>query len=306
MEREAMVLRRQLQDLRQRRNDAASSSGSKAGDAQSRRAGSEVKKQLKELEPRLVKLNRAIQALAVQLPNTSHRDSPVGSEDKARVVQMLGPRVPDPAPEADGHRDHVALSAPGQLGWTDFVASATTTGASWPLLTNAGALLELALVNYAMSVVLGQRGGASGDERFIPVLTPDVVRNDIAERCGFQPRDGEAQQTYFLSDGTGTPEGETGLCLAGTAEVPLVAMSAGTTFDERDLPRKFVALGRAFRAEAGARGADSRGLYRVHQFSKVEMVVVCAERDSERQLEDLRRIQTEILSSLGLSLRCVV
>jgi seryl-tRNA synthetase len=149
------------------------------------------------------------------------------------------------------------------------------------------------LTNYAMSVALSHG--------FTPALTPDVIRSDVSERCGFRPRDGEAQQTYFLSDGQET----SALCLAGTAEIPLVAMSAAQTFRADQLPLKHVALGRAFRAEAGARGADSRGLYRVHQFSKVEMVVVCAEEESNRLLEELRAIQEEILDALGLSLRSV-
>ena len=297
---EAATLSKDLQRARERRNAVSSAP---KGDPHARAEAGEVKKLVKDLEPRLAALTKQVQHLALQLPNVSHAAVPVGNEAQARLVKTLGPALPSSQPPAaEPERDHLALSSPANLGWTDFPSSSLTTGASWPLLLNEAALLELALTNYAMSVAL--------KHGFTPALTPDVVRSDVAERCGFRPRDGDAQQTYFLSDGdeatsSSTSSAPPSLCLAGTAEIPLVAMSAARTFHARDLPLKHVALGRAFRAEAGARGADSRGLYRVHQFSKVEMVVVCAEDDSDRLLEELRAIQEEILSGLGLSLRCV-
>lgn len=284
MELEAVQLRKDLQSARERRNAV---SAAPKDDMEARKEASEVKRLIKQLEPRLATLSKEIQAIALQLPNLSHPDVPIGDETQARLVTQTWGGSADVEPE----RDHLALSSPSNLAWTDFPSSSLTTGSSWPLLLNEGALLELALTNYAMSVALSHG--------FTPTLTPDVVRSDVSERCGFRPRDGEAQQTYFLSDGEST----SALCLAGTAEIPLVAMSAGQTFRADQLPVKHVALGRAFRAEAGARGADSRGLYRVHQFSKVEMVILCAEEQSNAILEELRAIQEEILKGLGLPLR---
>lgn len=292
LEAEAVALRREIQRARERRN-TVSAAVSLADRLALKEEGKEIKALLKALEPRLSTLSKTLDDLALQLPNSSHPDSPVGDEAAARTVRTLGPTIPSPPPPADPTRDHLPLSSPQSLAWTDFPSAALVSGPSWPILTNEAVLLELALTNYAFSITL--------KHGFQPVLTPDVVRSDVADRCGFRPRDGEAQQTYFLSDGT--LGGDTSLCLAGTAEVPLVAMAAATTFLAEELPLKRVALGRAFRAEAGARGADSRGLYRVHQFSKVEMVVICAEDDSERILEELRSVQEEILGSLGLSLR---
>ncbi|GJN89619.1 hypothetical protein Rhopal_002606-T1 [Rhodotorula paludigena] len=288
LETEAAGLRRELQHVRERRNAVSSAP---KGSAEARREAGEIKKLVKQLEPRLAALTKDIQQLALQLPNVSHPDVPVGSEENSRLVKALGPAIPSAERATETDRDHLSLSSPSNLAWTDFPSSSLTTGSSWPLLLNEAALLELALTNYAMSIALSHG--------FTPALTPDVVRSDVSERCGFRPRDGDAQQTYFLSDGESTST----LCLAGTAEIPLVAMSAAQTFRAEQLPLKHVALGRAFRAEAGARGADSRGLYRVHQFSKVEMVVVCAEDESNRLLEELRAIQEEILNGLGLSLR---
>ncbi|GAA5884398.1 hypothetical protein JCM16303_003671 [Sporobolomyces ruberrimus] len=290
MEIEAIGLRKELQAARERRNLVSKAPPS---DLEARKEGSIVKKLLKELEPRLTKLDKSIQLFSLELPNSSHPHVPIGSEDQAKLVKTLGPPVSSSSPPpARPELDHLELSSPSNFAWTDFPSSSLTTGSSWPLLTNEAALLELALTNYSMSIALSHG--------FKPVLTPDVVRSDVSERCGFKPRDaGQAQQTYFLSDGESTSN----LCLAGTAEIPLVAMSGAQTFRQEQLPLKYVALGRAFRAEAGARGADSRGLYRVHQFSKVEMVMVCAEDESDRLLEELRKIQEEILGNLGLSLR---
>lgn len=283
--------KKEVERLRAQRNTLAAQM---KGDPEAREKGKEVKRELQAVEPRVAELAHEMQEIALQLPNMSHPDVPVGAEDQARIVKLLGPDLGAGEPRAEPERDHLTLSSPSNLAWTDFAASAFTTGSSWPLLTNEAALLELALTNYAMSVALSHG--------FKPVLTPDVVRSEVSARCGFRPRDDEAQQTYFLSDGTET----SALCLAGTAEIPLVGMSGSQTFLEQELPRKHVAIGRAFRAEAGARGADSRGLYRVHQFSKVEMVVVCAEEESGALLEELRGVQEEILSGLGLSLRCVL
>ncbi|GEM08306.1 serine-tRNA ligase [Rhodotorula toruloides] len=280
--------KKEVERLRTQRNALANQS---KGDPEAREKGKEIKRELQAIEPRVAELAHEIQEIALQLPNMSHPAVPVGAEDQARIVKTLGPDLGAGEPRVEPERDHLTLSSPSNLAWTDFAASGFTTGSSWPLLTNEAALLELALTNYAMSIALSHG--------FTPVLTPDVVRSEVSARCGFRPRADEAQQTYFLSDGAET----SALCLAGTAEIPLVSMSGSQTFLEQDLPRKHVAVGRAFRAEAGARGADSRGLYRVHQFSKVEMVVVCAEEESDALLEELRGVQEEILGGLGLSLR---
>ena len=139
----------------------------------------------------------------------------------------------------------------------------------------------------------------------------------MAERCGFRPRDEAAAQTYFVDTQRDTDEAA--LCLAGTAEIPLAALMAKQTFrdgDERSvntgndvsaftLPVKLTALGHAYRAEAGARGTDTRGLYRIHQFSKAELFVVTAADKSDAMLEELRGVQEDMVSGLGLLYRYV-
>lgn len=238
---------------------------------------------LKDFEERLLKL-------AFAVPNDTHPDTPLGPESAAVTLSTHGP---EPLPPSSS-RDHVSIGR--TLGLLDLEAAATVTGSSWYYLLNEGALLEMALVNYALSIAI--RHG------FTPVTTPDVVRADVAHRCGFQPRDPTidppVSQMYHISPSN--PE----LVLAGTAEIPLAGLFANRLFNEGELPAKVVGLGRAFRAEAGARGADTRGLYRVHQFTKLELFAVSESEQSEEIMEEMKKLQIEIFEGLGLSFRYVM
>lgn len=258
-----------------------------------------IKAEISELEGRVARLEEELDALALAIPNDTHPDVPIGPESVAETRSTHGP---EPIP-ADPARDHVSICR--ALDLIDLEAGATVTGSSWYYLKNEGALLELALVNYALSVAMKYG--------YTPVTTPDVVRSDIARRCGFQPRDpvdGAASQMYHLMHSADPAEAENHhhpeLVLAGTAEIPLAGMFANKVLSQSDLPKKVVGLGHAFRAEAGARGADTRGLYRVHQFTKLELFVVSEEEKSDEMMEEMRKMQTEIFEGLGLSFRFVL
>lgn len=259
-----------------------------------------LKAEISGLEAKLAEVDDELFRLALAVPNDTHPDVPIGPESTAVTISEHGP-APMPASPA---RDHVSIGR--QLGLLDLEAAATVTGSSWYYLLNEGALLELALVNYAMSVAI-RRG-------FTPVTVPDVVRSDIAYRCGFQPRDPDSDtpvsQMYHVSNVLPNASGNEAqhhpeLVLAGTAEIPLAGMFADKVFLPSELPIKVVGLGRAFRAEAGARGADTRGLYRVHQFTKLELFAVTPDSQSEAMMDELRSLQTEIFEGLGLTFRCV-
>ncbi|KAI0639545.1 seryl-tRNA synthetase [Trametes polyzona] len=255
-----------------------------------------LKAEITELEERVARLEEELYALALAIPNDTHPEVPIGPESVAITLSTHGPE-PIPATPA---RDHVSICR--ALDLIDLEAGATVTGSSWYYLKNEGALLELALVNYALSVAM--------KHGFSPVTTPDVVRSDIARRCGFQPRDpvdGAASQMYHLMHSTDPAAAESHnhpeLVLAGTAEIPLAGMFANRILAASELPIKVVGLGHAFRAEAGARGADTRGLYRVHQFTKLELFVVSEEEKSGELMEEMRKLQAEIFEGLGLSFR---
>ncbi|EIN14010.1 seryl-tRNA synthetase [Punctularia strigosozonata HHB-11173 SS5] len=242
-----------------------------------------LKSELSSIDSKLSETKSQLLQLALSVPNDTHPSTPLGPESAAVTLCTHGP---EPMPQ-DSARDHVAVAR--SLDLLDLEAGSSTTGSSWYYLRNEGAMLELALTNYALSIAL--------KHGFTFVTTPDVVRSDIAARCGFQPRDRDASQIYHLEHTN--PQ----LVLAGTAEIPLAGMLANKIFTEDALPIKVVGLGKAFRAEAGARGADTRGLYRVHQFQKLELFAATTEDESEAMMEELRLIQTEIFEGLGFPFR---
>jgi seryl-tRNA synthetase len=252
-----------------------------------------LKGEVSELELTLVEVEKTLLTLALAIPNDTHPDSPLGPEDAAVTLSLHGPK---PMP-ANVERDHVSICR--KLGLLDLESGSTVTGSSWYYLLNEAALLEIALTNYAMSIAL--------KHGFTPVITPDVVRSDIASRCGFQPRDHSdppmAQMYHIKSSSTSSsPE----LVLSGTSEIPLAGMFANKVFPSTTLPLKVVGLGHSFRAEAGARGADTRGLYRVHQFTKVELFAVTTGDGSAAMMAEMMQVQTSILEGLGFTFRCVL
>jgi seryl-tRNA synthetase len=206
---------------------------------------------------------------ALKLPNDSHPRSPIGGEENARVVAYFGTR--DPLDEAQARapppgfeygagklepRDHTDIA--DSLKIVDFAAASLVAGPKFSMLKGQGALLELGLAQYALGF-LGQLG-------FTPVLPPDIAHQCIVTGCGFQSR-GDESNIYSI-------EG-TNLCLAGTSEIALAGMHADSIVEEPSLPLTYAAFSHCFRREAGAAGRASRGLYRLHQFSKVEMMVLC-------------------------------
>jgi len=178
-------------------------------------------------------------------------------------------------------KDHVALAE--ALDLVDFEAGAAVAGQKFYFLKNEAALLEIALVQYAMTTLV--------KHGYTPIITPDVARAEVLEGIGFIPR-GPETQIYSIEN--------TDLCLIATAEITLGGMHRNQTFDEEQLPRKYVGLSHCFRTEAGAPGRDARGLYRVHQFTKVEMFAFCAAEHSDALHEEILGIEEEVFQGLGL------
>ena len=172
------------------------------------------------------------------------------------------------------------------LDLADFEAGASVAGQKFYFLKNEGALLELALVHFAMAKLVR--------EGFTPVITPDVARVEVLEGIGFQPRDPnpDVRQIYAIAD--------TDLCLVATAEITLGGMHRDHILDGANLPLLYAGLSHCFRTEAGAPGRDTRGLYRVHQFTKVEMFAFCTPEQSEEIHHRILRIEEEIFQALGL------
>lgn len=219
------------------------------------------------------------------IPNMTHPDAPVGADASAnKVIARHGePRKFDFKP-----KDHVALCE--ALDLADFEAGTKVAGQKFYFLKNEAVLLELALVQYAMQTVL-QHG-------YTPIITPDLAREDVLEGIGFLPRDpAETRQVYKVADSD--------LCLIATAEITLGGMHKDHIFDEGDLPKRYVGLSHCFRTEAGAAGRDTRGLYRVHQFTKVEMFAFCTPEQSEALHLEIKQIEEEIFRGLGLAFHVI-
>ncbi|KAI0142594.1 seryl-tRNA synthetase [Hypoxylon sp. NC0597] len=257
-----------------------------------------LKDQLSAIEENEARLEAQMTELALAIPNLTSPQTPRGEEPT--VLSYINEH-PEPTPSSSDRiwRSHVHIGS--ELGILDFAAAATTSGWGWYYLVDEGAQLEQALVNYALAVVTKQ---GLGWRRVAP---PSIVYSHIAAACGFQPRDqnGE-QQIYTLAQSAADAQrGKPELCLAGTAEIPLAGMKADTVLEEADIPLKYVGVSRSYRAEAGARGVDTKGLYRVHEFTKVEMFAWTPPDafETTEVFDEMLDLQTEILQGLGLHCR---
>jgi seryl-tRNA synthetase len=218
-------------------------------------------------------------ALMLKLPNPVFDDVPRGGEDDFVVVEQVGaPR--DFAAEGFTPRDHLEL---GQiLGAIDMERGAKVSGSRFYFLTGQGAQLELALTAFAMA--------KAAEWGFTPMLPPALVKPSAMEGTGFLGQ--AAQDVYHL------PADD--LYLVGTSEVALAAYHSEEILDAAKLPISYAGYSPCFRREAGSYGKDTRGIFRVHWFDKVEMFVYCAPEDAEAQHQRLLGYEKEFLSLLGL------
>jgi len=242
-----------------------------------------VKQEMGALETREATLRQERDALHLLMPNLLDPDTPEGKTDEDNVEISRWGEPPELGFEP---RDHLEL---GRLTDTiDFDAGARVTGSNFYFLKNEVALLELALLQYASSMLI-PRG-------FTPYMTPDLARDEVLEGIGFAPR-GPETQVYSVRD--------TDLCLVGTAEITLGGYHAGEILDAQKLPMRLLGYSHCFRTEAGAHGRESRGLYRVHQFSKAEMFVICRPEQSRQVHQELLAAEEELLRGLEIPYRVV-
>lgn len=241
-----------------------------------------MKEEVAGLEKRLAEEREALQALMLSIPNLLHPDLPAGGEADFRELRRVGePRKFEFQP-----LDHVALNE--KLDLFDFEAGAKVAGQKWYYLKNEGVLLELALQRMAFDYVM--------EAGFAAFATPDVARREIVDGLAFSPRGAETQ-IYSI---TGTD-----LDLIGTSEITLGGIHADALLDEADLPLRMAGISHCFRTEAGSAGRESKGLYRVHQFSKVEMFAIVRPEDSEAMHDELVAIEERILQALEIPYRVI-
>jgi seryl-tRNA synthetase len=280
------ALLQEVEEIRRRQNEVAQATGKEKDVARRGELvaeGKRLKAEVAEKEETLKGLDAEVHRRLVRIPNLTHPDAPIApTEDGSVELRKVGtPRAFEFKP-----RDHVEIGK--ALDLIDFEAGGKVSGHGFYFLKNDAVLLELALQQFAM-----RKLAASG---FTPIVTPDLARVSILEGIGFNPRGAETQ-VYSVADSD--------LCLIGTAEITLGGMHADEIIDAERLPLKYVGLSHCFRTEAGAAGRASRGLYRVHQFTKVEMFAFTEgtlEASGTLHLE-LLRLEEEIFNELGIPYR---
>lgn len=243
----------------------------------------EVGERLAAAEARLAEVEETLRTLILQIPNMPEEDVPAGGEEANRTIRELGER-----PSFDfTPRPHWEIGE--ELGILDFPRGAKVAGSGFPLLVGGGARLERALINFMMDLHSGEHG-------YTELWPPFMVNRDAALGTGHLPKFGE--DMYAIP--------EDGFYLVPTAEVPVTNLHAGEILAPDALPVRYVAYSPCFRREAGAHGKDTRGLIRVHQFDKVELVRLERPEASEAALEELTGHAETVLQRLGLTYRVVL
>jgi seryl-tRNA synthetase len=237
-----------------------------------------VKAELQGLEAELGGVEEEAQRLLDVIPNLPDPEAPDGVEEEDAVELR---RVGEPRDFGFEPLDHLGLA------WIDMERGAKVSGARFAYRVGDVALLELALYRWALDRLV-QKG-------FTPMLPPVLVREEAMYGTGFLPTDEVNLYRLERDD----------LYLTGTSEVALAAFHLGEAFDEDELPKQYAAFSTNFRREAGAAGKDTRGMFRVHQFDKVEMFVFCAPEESREWHERLLAIEEELVAELGVPYRVV-
>ena len=276
-----------VQDLNTRANQVSKSIGKAANDEE-REARKEEGRQLRAdkdaAQAEHDELDAQVREIQVTIPNMAHADAPIGEDDKANLEVARGQH--EPRTFDFKVLDHLELGE--KHDWIDFESGARTTGNGFYFLKGDLVLLDLALQQFAVSE-LSKRG-------FTPTITPDLARDSVLEGIGFMPR-GPETQIYSIE--------ESDLSLIGTAEITLGGMYSGKTLTEEELPIKLCGISHCYRTEAGAAGRASRGLYRVHQFTKIEMFAFTLPEQSDAMHDELRQIECDLFDAIGVPYRVV-
>lgn len=277
----------EVEGLKARRNEASReiAERKKAGDdaadliAEMRAVAGRID----ELDGQLGVAETRIEELLLEIPNTPLPPVPAGDESANRLIRSWG----EPGEPAAWRRPHWELGS--ELGLLDLERSARVSGSGFPAYVGSGARLIRGLINFMLDVHLGEHG-------YTEVAPPYLVRSETMV--------GTAQLPKLAADAYHVEEDD--LWLIPTAEVPLTNFHAGEVLGPEDLPRRYAAYSACFRREAGAAGRDTRGIMRIHQFDKVELVRLERPEDSEAALEELTSQAEKILRRLGLAYRVVL
>ena len=280
------ALIQELNDLKQSQNQLVKSVGRERDEEARQKLIEEsriMKQRIPEKEEELGRVEERLREEQLKIPNMTHPDAPIGSDESENVEIRRWGEIPDFGFDV---KDHVELG--DSLSIIDFDAGTKVAGGKFYFLRGDAVLLELGLVRYAMDILV-ERG-------YQPTITPDLARDEMLVGTGFIPR-GPETQVYSVEDA--------GLSLVATAEITLAGTLADEIVAEEELPIRLAGLSHCFRTEAGAHGRASRGLYRVHQFTKVEMFSFTTPEQSEAMHHEMVEIEERVFQGLGLPYRVV-
>ncbi|MFA6551193.1 MAG: serine--tRNA ligase [Patescibacteria group bacterium] len=281
LDEERRTMQTKIEELRAARNELAESGKKGKPSAEQIAKGKNIKEELAEVEKEFASVDAQYLEILERVPNLTHPAAPLGKDDSEnKEIERVG----EPTKFEFEPKTHTELGK--SLDVLDFETAAQVSGSGFFYFKNELALLELALIQYAFNKLIGKG--------FTPFSTPDIARNFAMKGTGYNPR-GNEDQIYEIT-------GEDASLIA-TAEITLGGYLANKTIDAKDLPIKYVGFSHCFRKEAGAYGKESRGLYRVHQFSKVEMFIFCLPEQSEAMHEEIKEIEKEIYAELCIPFR---
>ena len=269
-----------VESLRQKRNEIAGKMKGGKPEPALIEEGKAVKVELAEAEAKLSEIESRLSGLVKTIPNIIFDGVPLGGEECSVEVTRWG----------ENHRDGVDhLDFAVSRDWVDFERGAKVAGAKFYYLKGELALLENALLQYGLAKVL--------EHGFTYMTVPDMVSSKILEGCGFNPRSSEQSDEYYIENED--------LAMIATAEMPLTGYHMDEIIDEDKLPLLYAGYSACFRKEAGTYGKYTRGLFRVHQFNKLEMYVFCLPEQSKEFHEKLLAIEEEIWQGLGIPYRII-
>lgn len=269
-----------VESLRQKRNEIAAKMKGGRPEKGLIEEGKRIKLELARLEEDLVKVESEYKAALKAVPNIIFEDVPLGGEEDSVEIKTWGKRKHDGV-------DHLDYAV--GRDWVDFERGAKVAGAKFYYLKDELVLLENALIQFGIKKVL--------EKGFHLMTVPDMVSAQVLEGTGFNPRTSEQSDEYFIE--------KEDLALIATAEIALTGYHMNEIIDEKDLPLLYAGLSACFRKEAGSAGKHTRGLFRVHQFNKLEMYVFCLPEKSKEMHEMILATEEEIWQELGIPYRVI-
>ena len=283
---ERKALTAQLDELRTRRNQIAASMKNSGGkpSAEQIAEGKKIKEELVELEKTYRELDEKLSNALNGIPNILQDDVPIGEEGEDDLVKTWGEELFE---SRKGAQDHLDFA--NKKNWVDFERGSKVAGTKFYFLKGDLALLENAIYQFALNKLISKG--------FNFMTVPHMVNGEVATGTGFAPRSSEQSDEYFI-------EGED-LSLIATAEMSLTGYHAGEILNEKDLPIFYAGYSPCYRKEAGTYGKHTRGLFRVHQFNKLEMYAYTLPEQSAEIHEKILAIEEEIYQELGIPYRVI-